>query len=897
MTTRNFEALFSPKRIALIGASDRAGSVGEVLAANLLGGGFRGELLFVNPKGRPVHGHAVFPSVAALPETPDLAVIATPAPTVAGVIAELGARGCRAAVVISAGFEGDDPESAARRQAILDAARPHLLRIVGPNCLGLLSPVHGINASFARTTPPAGGLALVAQSGAVAAAALDWAPPHGLGFSHVVTLGDSLDVDVGDLLDFLGRDPETRAILLYVESLRDARKFMSAARYAARAKPVILLKGGRSRAGAKAAFSHTRSLAGADDVYAAAFRRAGVLQVDGLDDLLDAALVFAGGRPPPARGLTILTNGGGAGVLAVDALERTGARLAGLDPATQETLRGLTPAHGAVGNPVDILGDAGPDLYGRSLGALLAAPEVDAVLVINCPTAVADSGEAADAVIAARTAARGRKPVLAAWLGEPSVALGRAHLTAAGVPTYPTAEAAVRAFATWDRAHALHALLLEAPDGADEPPDVAGARKVVERALAEGRAALDPLEVQAVLQAYGIATAAARLARTPAEAGEAAAAIGPDDPVALKIQSPDISHKSDVGGVVLGLRGVPAVEQAAQAMLDRLAAAHPDARLEGFLVQPMISRPKAQEVLAGLVRDPTFGPVVVVGHGGVSVEVVADRALGLPPLNAALARDMIGQTRVSRLLAGYRDRPAADLDALAAVLVALGRLSTDLPEIAELDLNPVLCDAQGALALDARIAVRRPDATTARPAILPYPEHLARDIVADGEPLRLRPIRPSDVSRLIEMVDRCTPEDIHLRFCSGMGHLNEELATRLCQIDYDRHMAFVAETAAGDLLGVGRLVEDPEGETAEFALMVRSDRQHHGLGGILLQAVLDYAAIRGLREVWGDIARENSRMLDLARALGFSTAPSVGDFARVWATKAIPAGQADAVPA
>ena len=885
MTTRNLDALFAPRRIALIGASDRPGAVGNLVAANLIAGGFGGQLMFVNPKGRPVQGREVFASVADLPEAPDLAVIVTPATPIPGLIGELGARGCRAAVVISAGFEGSDAESAARRQAILDAAKPHLLRIIGPNCLGVLSPVQGINASFARTMPPPGDLALVAQSGAVAAAALDWGPAHGLGFSHIVTLGDSLDVDVGDMLDFLGRDPATEAVLLYVESLRDARKFMSAARYAARAKPIILLKGGRSRAGAKAAFSHTRALAGADDVFSAAFHRAGVLQVDGLDDLLDAALVFAGGRRPAPRGLTILTNGGGAGVLSVDALERVGAELTELTPATKSTLREITPADGAVGNPVDILGDAGPDLYGRSLAALLAAPEAEAVLVINCPTAVADSGEAAEAVVAASAADHGKTPILTAWLGEPSVAAGRAKLTAAGVPTYPTAEAAVRAFARWGQDAALHGLLLEAPDGATDPATVARAQAVVAKALDEGRSALDPIEVQAVLQAYGVATPAAHLAATPAEAAALAAQAG--GPVALKIQSRDISHKSDVGGVVLGLEGSDAVEQAAQAMLDRLTQLKPEARLDGFLVQPMISRPRAQEVLAGVVRDPTFGAVVVVGHGGVAVEVVADRALGLPPLNDALARDMIGRTRISRLLAGYRDRPPADMEALCAVLIALGRLATDIPEIAELDLNPLLCDETGALALDARIGVRRPDATTARPAILPYPAQLARDIAVEGQTLRLRPIRPSDVARLIDMVDHCTPEDVRLRFCSGMGHLNEDLATRLCQIDYDRHMALVAETPAGDLAGVGRLVEDPEGETAEFALMVRSDQQHHGLGHLLLQALIDYAADRGLRDVWCDVARANDRMLDLARDLGFVVTANADDLARVYARRGV----------
>lgn len=707
MSIRNLDILFAPRSIALIGASDRAGSVGDVLAGNLLAGGFKGELLFVSPKGRPVRGQPVFATVAALPHAPDLAVIATPAATVPGLIAELGAKGCRAAVVISAGFEGDDPDSAQRRQAMLDAAKPYTLRIVGPNCLGLLSPTHGVNASFARGTPPAGSVALVAQSGAVAAAALDWAPAHGLGFSHVVTLGDSLDVDVGDVLDFLGRDPATRAILVYVESLTHAAKFMRAAREAALAKPVLMLKGGRSEAGAKAAFSHTRALAGADAVYAAAFRRAGVLQVNGLDELLDTALVMARGLPTGRDGLTILTNGGGAGVLAVDALERAGSRLTELSAATRATLSALMPAHSAHGNPVDILGDAAPQLYARSLAALLAAPEVDAVLTINCPTAVADSALAAEAVIAAAQAQDPPKPVLAAWLGEASVAPARAKLGAAGVPTFTSPEAAVRSFARLGEAQRLRDLLTEEPD--DAGGDAAAAAALVAGALADGRSSLDPIEVQGVLQAYGIPVLETRVVRDPAEAGQAAAAIGGQ--VVLKILSPDISHKSDVGGVQLGLTGAEATGAAAQAMLDRLTKLRPDAAMEGFLVQPMLVRPKAQEVLAGVVRDPTFGPVVVVGHGGVAVEVMADRALGLPPLNEALARDLIGRTRVSRLLAGYRDRPPADLGALARVLVALGRLVRDVPDIAELDLNPVLCDADGALAIDARVAVRRAGVT------------------------------------------------------------------------------------------------------------------------------------------------------------------------------------------
>lgn len=886
MTTRNLDALFNPASVALIGASARPGSVGQVVTANLLGGGFAGKLMFVDPKGGEVQFHPVYASVAALPAAPDLAIIATPARTIPGLISELGARGCRAAVVISAGFEGSDAAGAALRQAILDAARPHLLRIVGPNCLGLLSPANGLNASFARTTPPSGPVALVAQSGAVAAAALDWAPAHGLGFSHVVTLGDSLDVDIGDILDSLGRDPGTRVILAYIESLGDARKFMSAARYASQAKPIVMLKGGRSEAGAKAAFSHTRALAGADAVYSAAFRRAGVLQVDGLDALLDAALVLTARQDTPAGGLTILTNGGGAGVLAVDALSRAGGVLTTLSPATQAALRALMPASGACGNPVDILGDAGPDLYRGALDVLLAAPEVEAVLTINCPTAVADSGQAAEAVIAAVAAQASPKPVLAAWLGEASVATARAVLGAARTPVYESPEAAVRAFMQIGAARDLRRQLAEAPDGSEGAGDAPAVRAIVAKALDAGRTALEPMEVQAVLAAYGVPIVQTRIGLTHADAGAAAAAAG--GPVALKILSPQLTHKSDVGGVQLGLTGAVATESAAQAMLSRLQSLRPDARLDGFLIQPMIDRPKAVEILAGVVRDPTFGPVVVVGHGGVAVEVLADRALALPPLNATLARDMIARTHVARLLAGYRDRPAADLDALSRVLVALGRLVLDVPEISELDLNPVLCDADGVIAVDARIAIRRPDATTARAAILPYPSALERRVQMGGEDLLLRPIRPRDASHLTDMIALCEPNDRRLRFAGAMQSLNPALAAQLCQIDYDRHMALVLEDGAGQILGVGRLASDPRGDAAEFALIVRSDHQNGGLGRLLLDAVLDHARACGLTEVWGDVAVDNPRMLEMAEAFGFTSARSADDPGRLRVTKRLP---------
>lgn len=877
MTMRNLDALFAPRSIALIGASREAGSVGQVITRNLLAGGFQGPIRLVNPHEREIEGRPVWARVADLPEGPDLAVIATPAETAPGLISELAARGCRAAIVISAGFEGEGRE-AALRQAVLAAARPQLMRIIGPNCLGFISPKRGLNASFAHRMPDPGGIALVSQSGAVGAAALDWAPPQGVGFSHVVTLGDAADVDVGDVLDYLALDEETSAVLLYLEAVTDARKFMSAARAAARNKPVAAIKAGRSRAGARAAFSHTSALAGADAVYEAALRRAGVLRVETLGELFEAAIAFNAGARSAGDRLAILTNGGGAGVLAVDALEDIHAELAELSPATLAALEQAAPRHWSRRNPVDILGDARPALYAQAMDILLEAPEVDAVLALNCPTAVADSTQAAEAVAAAAQRASPRKPVLTAWLGEAGAAAARRRFVATKIPAYDTPEQAIRAFGQLVRARRTQEVLVQAPAAGLQPRDPATARRIVEGALVEERAVLTDPEARAVLRVYGLPVIQSLTAATPETAGQAAQRLG--GRIVLKILSRDITHKSEVGGVRLDLSGAAETELAAREMLARIGALRPAARIDGFVVEPHIVRPAAQELLAGVVQDPTFGPVVMIGHGGVAVEVLADRALGLPPLNLTLAKEMIARTRVARLLHGYRNRPPANLEALARALVALGELAADLPQVLELDVNPLLCDAEGVLALDARIAVRRPDAATPRLAILAYPAQLARQAEVAGEPLTIRPIRPADAARLAEMVDRSTARDVRLQFGGGLRRLTPELLTRLTQIDYDRQMAFVAEDARGELLGVGRLVRDPEGDKGEFALMVRSDRQMRGLGGVLLQAVLDYAVQRGVTYVWGDVARDNDRMRELAAAMGFG-AEQAPDPARV----------------
>jgi acetyltransferase len=866
MTTRNLDALFEPRSIALFGASNQAGSVGALLARNLLESGFEGPVMAVNPHERAIRSTLCYRSAADLPFAPDLAVIATPAAAAPQIVSEVGARGCRAAVVITAGF---DSAPGGLRDQLLQAARPHLLRVVGPNCLGFLSPRRGINASFAHLSPARGGFALVAQSGAVAAAALDWAAAHDIGFSHIVTIGDAADVDFGDLLDYLALDAETRAILLYVESIRDARKFMTAGRIASRVKPVVVIKAGRSAGGARAAFSHTGALAGSDAVYEAAFRRAGMLRVEGLRELFDAVTILTAGLAAKGDRLAILTNGGGAGVMAADTLEDQGGRLAELSVDTQASLAAGLPKQASTANPVDIIGDAPPERYRAALGALLAEPNADAVLVLNCPTAVADSTEAAEVVVEACAAAPA-KPVFTCWLGDQAVLPGRRRLAAAGVPTHQTPEEAVRAFMHLVVHRRRQALLMSAPATISLDSAATGAaRRLVEAALSEGRRRLTDPEARDLLRAYGIPVIESRTAHDPEGAGLAAAELG--GPVALKIVSRDLTHKSDVGGVVLNLTGCDSVTAAAGAMRARIARTRPEAHIEGFLIEPMISRPSSEELIAGVLQDAVFGPVVLFGQGGVAVEVERDRALGLAPLDEPLARDLIESTRVARRLAGYRDRPQADLAAIADVLVRLARLAVDLPEIAELDINPLLADAGGVLALDARARLGEP---AVRPAICPYPENLVQPAEIGGHDLVIRPVRPQDAAGLQDLIARSEADDVRLRFGSSLHRLSDPVARRLSQIDYDREMALVAEASDGSILGVARLVGDPRGETAEFALMVRSDFRDRGLGRRLLADLLAYAAGRGLQEVWGEVGVSNTRMLEMADALGFGREPA-----------------------
>ncbi|MCL4860826.1 MAG: acetate--CoA ligase family protein [Caldilineaceae bacterium] len=718
MSTRNFEALFNPQSVALFGASNRPRSVGATVMRNLLAGGFAGPILPVNPKHKAVAGVLAYPNVASLPLTPDLAVICTPPRTVPGLVTELGRRGTQAAVVITAGLDQErDPQGQTLQQATRAAARAYGVRLLGPNCVGLLVPGIGLNASFAHTQPLPGNIAFVTQSGALATVVLDWAKADGIGFSSFISLGNSVDIDFGDVLEYLGRDPATQAVLLYIESIRDAPKFMKAAQAAARTKPIIAVKAGRVNEGAQAAFSHTGALAGADDVFEAALRRAGILRVDTIEDLFNAVATLARTRPLQGERLAIFTNGGGPGVMATDALILRGGELASLSPATLERLDGFLPANWSHGNPVDIIGDALPPRYVQTLQALLDDPGADAVLFIHSPSAIVPSHEIASEL--APTIQAAQRNVLTCWLGRESTAAARHICAEAGIPTYDSPEDAVDAFLQMVHYRRTQALLLEetrpsAP--AAGASDAEQARAVIEGVLKTGRDLLTELEAKAVLDAYHIPTVTTRFARTPDECAALAAEMG--GPLALKIVSPEITHKSDVGGVVLDLETPAAVRAAAVAMQCRVGAARPDAMITGFSVQTMARRPHAHELIIGVATDPIFGPVILFGQGGGAVEVIGDRAVALPPLDRGGVRDLVARTRVARLLAGYRNQPPADMVAIYSTLLKVAQMIADLPEIYELDINPLLADDQGVLALDARLRVR-PKLPTARNLIVP----------------------------------------------------------------------------------------------------------------------------------------------------------------------------------
>lgn len=850
--------------------------MGATVWANLHVGQFAGVIYGVNPKHKVLGDVAIFAQPADLPEVPDLAVICTPPETVTGLIEELGRLGTRAVIVMTAGL------SAEQKEAMLKAARPHVLRVLGPNCLGLLSPHHGVNASFAHTDALAGNVAFVSQSGALVTAVLDWAKSRRIGFSHMVSLGERADVDFGDLLDYLASDGRTRSILLYIESIEASRKFMSAARAAARNKPVIVVKAGRAGNGLTAAASHTGALAGFDIVFDAAIRRAGMLRVETLQDLFMAVETLARFGSNRDEVLTLITNGGGAGVMAADAAALAGIKLQELSDPLLAQLDAVLPPTWSHANPIDIIGDAPVARYTQTLEAVLQDRSSGAVLFMHAPSAIVRSEDIARACAPIAGEATGR--VMACWLGDAAVATARQIFDQAGVADYDTPEEAVRAFALLATFRRNQALLLEAPTASENgPPDLIAARAGVEAALDDGREMLNELEAKAVLTAYGIPVVKT-LATGPTPDAAAAAGRSLTYPVVLKILSPDISHKSDVGGVSLNLRDEGALRQAAAEMLERVRKLRPEAPIAGFTVQSMVARPMAQELIIGASIDPVFGPVLLFGQGGTAVEVLGDRAIALPPLNRVLAREAVSRTRVAKLLAGYRDHPPAKLDAIYDVLVAVSQMLADLPELAELDINPLLADHEGVIALDARLRVsRKQDAGAAHFAITPYPEELAETVQWNDETILIRPIRPEDEPQHRSFIEALQPEDLRLRFFSVRRELPRSELARLAQIDYAREMAFIAVRNLPDgtsqTIGVVRAVIDPDNVDAEFAVIVRSDLKTRGLGRILMRKMIAFLSGRGTQRMVGYVLRENEAMRKLARSLGFEpvAAPTDAD--------------------
>ena len=880
MSTYRLDSIFRPRAVAVVGSQSRPRSVGRAVVENLLASGFSGPIGLVNKHPSPMDGVATVRHLHELPWTPDLVVIATPAATVPQLAAEAAAKGAAAVVVLTAAMGSGPGSPAAQLEAL---TREKGLRVLGPNCLGVIAPHARLNASLASRFPKAGDLALISQSGAISGGLVEWSMSQPVGFSAVVSLGDALDVDFADLLDYFATDSRTRAILLYVEAIRDARKFMSAARAAARTKPVVVVKSGHggSPQVTPAGSTHTQNLARPNAVYGAAFRRAGLLRVRSLHELFAAARTLGQVRPFQGRRLAILTNGGGVGALSVDHLYEQGGTLATLSEATRDALDRILPVGWSRTNPVDLLTDIDADRYAATIEALLADPGNDALLAVNVPTVLSSSSEAAHAVtrvLSQRPGHGTRKPVFTVWLGNDPQA--EAVLDAAQVPRYPNESDAVAGFMHLVRHREVQAALMETPPSLPEDfsPDVALARTLVDSALDAGQTWLDPLATTQLLAAYGIPMAPLWRADDADDAARIAAPLLAEGAtVAVKILSPDIPHKSDVDGVRLNLANANAVREAAAGILQRARERRPEARIEGVLVQPTVLRPKARELIAGIADDPVFGPVIAFGRGGTAVEVINDQAVALPPLDLRLAHELIARTRVSRVLKAYRDVPAADERAVALVLVKLAQLAADIPEIQQLDINPLLADREGVVAVDARIAVARGRALHKgrghpRFAIFPYPKEWERTIeLADGQPALVRPVRPEDDAMFREFFTHVTDEDLRLRFFQSVRHFSHEFIARLTQLDYARSIALVAiHPQTHEMLGAVRLHADANYEKGEYGILVRSDLKGHGIGWKLMQIMIEYARWLGLKVIEGQVLRENRTMLAMCESLGFT---------------------------
>jgi acetyltransferase len=875
MTIRNLDKIFRPRRVAVVGASDVPGKVGQILLHNLVGHGFAGVVYPVNSKREAVQGITAYASLVALPQVPDLAVICTPAASVSDLVDQCGRLGILGVVIISAGFrEIGEAGRLLEEQVRTAAARYPGLRIVGPNCLGIMVPAIGLNASFAATMAAPGRVAFLSQSGAICTSVLDWARAANIGFSHFHSIGNMLDVGIDDLLDYLAADPHTDSVVLYVESIGRARQFMSAARAFARIKPIVAYKAGRFAQSAQAAASHTGALAGVDAVYEAAFRRAGIVRVFDLEEMFNCAELLAQPRIPKGPRLAIITNAGGPGVMACDALLERRGELARLSGSTLDRLSACLPPFWSHGNPVDILGDAPAQRYADALAAVLDDEAVDAVLAMLTPQAMTDATASAAAVI---EAARHRsKPVLAAWMGGHSIHEGVQRLAAAGIPAYTTAEHAVRAFMHLVQFHRNRETLLETPR--DIPLKFPLPKEQLRRQFAEivsrDGDLLSEDDSKQLLATYGIPVAMPLPAVTADAAARVAGEIG--YPVVAKVHSPQITHKTDVGGVALNLTNEAEVRAAFERITSAARRLRPDAEVLGVTVQRMITAVHGVELIVGAKRDPVFGPVMLAGYGGVAAEVFQDTALELPPLNERLARRMLESLRSWPLLSGYRGRPMVNVERLIETLMRFSYLVADLPEIREADINPLLATPNEVIALDARVLIDRA-AATARPhahlAICPYPEQYTETItLRDETEVHLRAIRPEDEPAWKDLIRRSSTESLWKRFRYLFKEATHEMASRFCFVDYDRELAICAEVIQDGqplLIAVARLVADPDHEEADYGVLVADAFQHRGLGQLLTQKCVDIGRRWELKRMFGETTADNSGMLRIFRRLGF----------------------------
>jgi acetyltransferase len=869
--------VFEPQSVAIVGASERPQSVGTQLLDNIIDSGFKGDIYPVNPGYQSLRGLQCYASISAIDHPIDLVVIVIPAKSIPGVLYECGEAGIGAAIIVSAGFAEVGSRGRSLQDAIVDIARTYRIALIGPNCLGIVRPSVGLNASFAKNRVAPGHVALVAQSGAFCTAMMDGGESNGFGFSAVASLGATADVGFGEVLDYLALDAQTKSILLYIEGVADARTFISGLRAAARIKPVIVIKSGRSEIGDRAVVSHTGATVGRDEVFDAAIRRAGAVRVTTTSQLIAAAQTLASGTRVGGSRLAILTNGGGPGVMAADRAADLQVPLAELSRATVDKLSAVLPEQWSHAVPVDILGDASSERYGAAAQILLADDNVDGLLVLLTPQAMTDPTACAESVIAA--ARDSRKPVLACWLGQKLVKEGRDRFAAAGIPCFMTPEAGVNGFGYLAAYHRNQDILLQAPPPLSKTkmPDVAGARLIIEHAMSERRSILGNIEAKALLRAFQIPISPSMHARTAAEALIVAESIGL--PVAMKINSPDIYHKTEVGGVRLHIREPHSVRDAFREMMEEVKSRCPDAHIEGVTLEAMVDRPRAREMMITITRDKIFGPVISFGTGGTAADVCADRQIALPPLNDFLARELIQSTRAEKMLGPFRNQPAADIEQLVEVLKRVSEMACELPELSELEINPLLVDETGTIAVDAHIVVAPPPGDGehySHMAIHPYPPGLETTWhLTDGTDVVVRPIRPEDAEIERSFVDNLSDQSKYFRFMNHMNKISPLMLARFTQIDYDREMALVAvineHTPEASIIGVARYISNPDEQSCEFALTVADDWQRRGIGRQLMQRLMSVARSRGLEIMEGDVLAQNTKMLRLCTALGFRT--------------------------